>query len=84
MTQVVFTTFQATPVEFALLLTGIMGIVLAILGILTNVRGNSPIRVDVINRAGFYGVAVVLITCMIYLNTSKELATLSIVQSYYA
>ena len=61
-----------------------MGIVLAILGILTNVKRNSPIRVDVINRARFYGVAVVLIARVIYLNTRKELPTLSTVQSYYA
>jgi hypothetical protein len=66
---VVITELYDTPPSVALVTMGLAGALLAVIGILTNVRRSSPVRVGVINRAEFYGVVVVLISCIIYLNT---------------
>lgn len=80
MVYVVITGLFETPPDVALVMLGIAGAILAIIGILTSVRRNSPIRVGVINRAEFYGVVVVLVTYIFYLNTRIDQIMLLLMQ----
>lgn len=45
------------------------GIMLFLIGFLSNIRRNSPISVGAINRGEFYGVVVVILGAFFYLNT---------------
>jgi len=51
------------------LLLVVLGAILAIISVLSDTKRHSPIKVGNINRGEFYGVIVVVVGCMFYLNT---------------
>jgi len=80
MSYVLITTFYGTPTKLALVVSGGAGVLLALVGTLSNLHRSSPIRVGTINRAAFYGVVVFLTTCMIYLNTRIDQIMITLVK----
>jgi len=51
------------------------GVTLMAIGILSNIRTNNPIRVGNTNRAGFYGVVVVIAGYMLYINRIDQIVS---------
>jgi hypothetical protein len=49
-----------------------LGVILALISFLSNIRHNSPISLGLINRGEFYGVVVVIIGSFFYLNTRVD------------
>ncbi len=69
MSYVILTGIFATPSRVAVFLVIGLGILLLIIGILSNLKKGSSVRIGTINRAEFYGVIVAIIGYMIYMNT---------------
>ena len=70
---VILTGIYATPVNVALFLLMGMGIILLVIGIISNIKRSSAIKLGVINRAEFYGVVVFLMGFMMYQNNRIDL-----------
>ena len=68
MTYTILTGMFATPNDIALYMLIVAGIVLLIVGLLTNIRRMSRISLGTISRAEFFGVIAVLIGWMFMLN----------------
>ena len=55
--------------SISILVLAILGATLTLLGVFSNIKRRSKIKVGAINRAEFYGVLVTLISALFYLNT---------------
>ena len=64
----------------AISIFGLLGLILLVIGLLSNIKRQSKAKLGTINRAEFYGMVTILLSVMLYMNTRIDQIMIMLVQ----